>query len=442
MGKLDLAIANYNSALAVNPKLPTSLYGRGLAEEKSDSVKATSDVVAALAIDPRVADNFRKWGVTLAPPDAVPANATIQATLTAEILKALEKLPAYQTITGLYERNKSNPAWLKSAQGLTAARLQRQMRSDAAAIVLEGPKDDAMVDYTVGGVKVSDANIRAVDLEGDPSYRAQIADLIAQTITQQAPVKKFLSTLAPLTPPLTAAPSPTQPDPAASAAARLQQTCNTGNPLDCIQLAQDYTAGTGVTKNAEQANALLLEAAAMYSKGCDGGDLTACIKAGNMWMKNGDNSTLANPLYRKACDGGNSTGCVDLGVAYSMGRGVSTDNAQAVSLFEKSCNGGDPSGCLKAGLMYEVGLEAPVAQDLSKAVTMFSRACYGQKMVSDDHFYSNPNEDIALGCEMLGVVFRDGHGVRIDSAQAATYFRKACDLGESGGCSSLKELGQ
>lgn len=234
MGKLDLAIADYNSALAINSKSADSLYGRGLAEEKSNAAASASDVAAALAIDSQVATNFSSWGVKLAPPANPPANApaspqantsastsagaptdaSITATLSGEIFLALAKLPAYQAITGLYDQNKGNAAWLKSAQGLTAMKLLQQIRSDAAAISLEGSKDDAMVDYSVGGVKVSDANIRAVDLEGDPSYRAQIADLIAQTITQQPPVTKFLSTLSPPAPPPPATP-PASPAPAA-----------------------------------------------------------------------------------------------------------------------------------------------------------------------------------------------------------------------------------
>lgn len=389
----------------------------------------------------------RMSGAVQATPDAKAAGASITATLSAEIVEALGKLPAYQTITGLYDRNKGDPAWLKSEQGLTVARLLGQIRSDAAAITLDGPKDEATVDYTVDGARVSDANIRADDLEADPSYRAAIADLIARIITQTPQVTKFLDSLgaaasSPVAAP-PAAPAPAaQPDPAAQAAARLQQTCDAGSPLDCIQLAQDYTAGTGVTKNDDKATALLMQATGIYQKACDGGQATGCLFAGNMWMKYANNSDSANPLYRKACDGGNATACLDLGEAYQFGYSVPTDNAQAVSFFEKACDGGHPSGCLSAGNMYELGAESPVPQDYARANVLYTKACDGQKIGTDGQFYANPDFDIAQGCEMLGIVYQYGHGVPVDMTQAAALYRKACNLGDTSACDNLKKLGQ
>jgi formylglycine-generating enzyme required for sulfatase activity len=126
---------------------------------------------------------------------STPTDASIARALSAEIFKALKKLPAYQTLTRLYDLNKDNAAWLNSEQGMTVARLQRQIRSDAADITLEGTEGEATVDYSVAGEKVTEANIRADDLKSDPSYLAAIADLIAQSITQTPPVKKFLDGL-------------------------------------------------------------------------------------------------------------------------------------------------------------------------------------------------------------------------------------------------------
>lgn len=226
------------------------------------------------------------------------------------------------------------------------------------------------------------------------------------------------------------------------AAAHLQQTCDAGNPLDCIQLAQDYTAGTGVAKDDNKSSALLMQATGIYQKACDGGSAIDCLRAGNMWMKYANNSDQGTPLYRKACDGGNATGCLDIGVAYEFGYGVPVDNAQAVGFYQRACQGGHPSGCLKAGLMYALGLYPPVPQNYASANALFANACDGAKIGPGDQFYGNPDSDIAAGCEQLGVTYQHGNGVPANQSQAAAFYRKACTLGDSDGCDSLKELGQ
>jgi tetratricopeptide (TPR) repeat protein len=60
----DASITDYSAALARDPKMPTSLYGRGLAEGmKGDRAAAAADIAAAKALQPTIADDFVKWGV-------------------------------------------------------------------------------------------------------------------------------------------------------------------------------------------------------------------------------------------------------------------------------------------------------------------------------------------------------------------------------------------
>ena len=66
-----MAIANYNVALEEAPKMPTSLYGRGLAELQKGDPTALTDLSAAKEIQPDIADEFEKLGV---PPPSKPAN--------------------------------------------------------------------------------------------------------------------------------------------------------------------------------------------------------------------------------------------------------------------------------------------------------------------------------------------------------------------------------
>jgi tetratricopeptide (TPR) repeat protein len=62
--KYDLAIQDYDAAISKNSNKAPWLYGRGLARRaKHDTAGSESDIAAALKIDPRIADEFRKYGV-------------------------------------------------------------------------------------------------------------------------------------------------------------------------------------------------------------------------------------------------------------------------------------------------------------------------------------------------------------------------------------------
>ena len=64
MGKLDNAIADYTSALEVQQKNASSLYGRGIANaKKGDEKAARADIEAAKAIDPDIEEDFKRYGV-------------------------------------------------------------------------------------------------------------------------------------------------------------------------------------------------------------------------------------------------------------------------------------------------------------------------------------------------------------------------------------------
>jgi hypothetical protein len=50
--------------LKLNPKVATSLYGRGLAKQrKGDAAGGEEDIVAAKAIEPKIADKLAGYGV-------------------------------------------------------------------------------------------------------------------------------------------------------------------------------------------------------------------------------------------------------------------------------------------------------------------------------------------------------------------------------------------
>lgn len=63
-GKLDKAIADYDAALKINPKIAWSLYGRGVAEmRKGMTSRGEADMAAAAALAPRLSETAKKMGV-------------------------------------------------------------------------------------------------------------------------------------------------------------------------------------------------------------------------------------------------------------------------------------------------------------------------------------------------------------------------------------------
>ena len=63
LGETDLAIDDFNSALTLS-KLPTSLYGRGLAKKaKGDDAAGAADIEAATAINAKIADVLAEIGI-------------------------------------------------------------------------------------------------------------------------------------------------------------------------------------------------------------------------------------------------------------------------------------------------------------------------------------------------------------------------------------------
>lgn len=64
MNQLDLAIADYSTALGMNPKLAPSLYGRGLAKlKKGDKGGGNMDLTAAKAVDSNIANEFKHYRI-------------------------------------------------------------------------------------------------------------------------------------------------------------------------------------------------------------------------------------------------------------------------------------------------------------------------------------------------------------------------------------------
>jgi tetratricopeptide (TPR) repeat protein len=61
----DKAIADYNAALHLQPKIAWSLYGRGLAKlHKGLTADGHADIAAATALEPEIAQRAATYGIT------------------------------------------------------------------------------------------------------------------------------------------------------------------------------------------------------------------------------------------------------------------------------------------------------------------------------------------------------------------------------------------
>jgi hypothetical protein len=58
------AIADFDAALRINPRLTSSLYGRGVAKQRNGSAQEGAlDIANAKAMDPNIVQEFASYGV-------------------------------------------------------------------------------------------------------------------------------------------------------------------------------------------------------------------------------------------------------------------------------------------------------------------------------------------------------------------------------------------
>jgi hypothetical protein len=64
MGEVDRALADYEAALKIDPRLPGALYGRGMARlRKGDKKGGETDIAAAKAMRPEIEAIFARYGI-------------------------------------------------------------------------------------------------------------------------------------------------------------------------------------------------------------------------------------------------------------------------------------------------------------------------------------------------------------------------------------------
>lgn len=124
----------------------------------------------------------------------------------------------------------------------------------------------------------------------------------------------------------------------------------------------------------------------------------------------------AAKLYEKACDEGDMQGCYNLGAMHENERGVKYDMQKAVSLYEKACNGDNVYGCYNLAMVYSD------LKDYAKAIPLLTKACNGKD---------------GMACFNLGVFNFKGEGMKEDKKAGNEFFKKACEYGTPEGCYEL-----
>ena len=129
----------------------------------------------------------------------------------------------------------------------------------------------------------------------------------------------------------------------------------------------------------------------------------------------GDDATTAKK--RAACDDGNSAACFLMGERYRV---VEQDNKTALIFFRKACNADYMTGCTHGGILLFMSGKHSSAQ-WKEAKKMFQKAC-------------DAGEDPS--CYNLGTLsYKEGRQKR-----AIKYYKKACKMGNQGGCAREKRL--
>lgn len=123
---------------------------------------------------------------------------------------------------------------------------------------------------------------------------------------------------------------------------------------------------------------------------------------------------------RRAADLGHLEAVYEVGVAYSQGKGVAQDYAEAARWFEKAAAQGHPSGQYNIGLMYRQGLG--VRQSDPAALGWLRQAAQG---------------GIARAHAQVGMIYIEERGVPRDDAQALAWFRKGAEAGDATAANNL-----
>jgi len=117
------------------------------------------------------------------------------------------------------------------------------------------------------------------------------------------------------------------------------------------------------------------------------------------------------------CKEGNSTACFKIGESYRI---LDRNNKKALKYYVTACELGYMTGCTNGGIILAMK-GTPYSKDFKQARKMFDKAC-------------EAGED--QSCFNMGTLnYKEGR-----QSKAIKYYKKACDMGNQGGCAREKRL--
>jgi len=187
-----------------------------------------------------------------------------------------------------------------------------------------------------------------------------------------------------------------------------QRRASAGHLREELELARDYYAGRGVSRD-------LSQAAYWYRKAAEQGDPAAQVDLGYFYLKGiGMKADVAQAAkwFQRAAASGSLAGKLNLAILYLRGTGVPQDSHLAITLLNELTKHEDPRGEAYLGLLYMLGVG--VERDPRVAERLFDKAAKHQ----------SPEGEYAMGT-LFSVV--EGH--QHDFPRAATYLRQSSQAG-------------
>ncbi|XP_039286982.1 cytochrome c oxidase assembly factor 7 homolog [Nilaparvata lugens] len=140
------------------------------------------------------------------------------------------------------------------------------------------------------------------------------------------------------------------------------------------------------------------------------------------------NFKSAFKIYKNNCDtNDHAHSCYKAGGYFMQGKGIpKIDDSKAIDYLEKGCNLGNARACYRGATLIAYGPDK--LRDYNQGLEMFDKAC---------------SAEIADACFALNTFYLFGskdHNVAKDSAKAAQYATRGCELNHLGCCSNLSQM--
>ncbi len=194
-GQLDTALADYSQAIRLDPNLATAFNNRGTVDsDKGQLDTALADYSQAIRLDPNLEKAFYNRGCVYNDKgqyDAAIADFDQAIRLKPNFSDAFNNRGAAHDAKG----EKDIAIWQQSVQGQAVITTLQLIRDDAESIGTAPGDHGPVLQYSIGGTKVSDSGVVIADLVSSPAYLHTLAVALAGNICVSPPVAAFFESL-------------------------------------------------------------------------------------------------------------------------------------------------------------------------------------------------------------------------------------------------------